>query len=363
MLARVGLRLNPDKTSIRDIRSDVGFDFLGFHHHMVASRKQPGGRFLARWPSDRAMNSIRSRLRDITDRRHVGVDLAVNVGRMNAARHCACHLMNGVGKPCAGEPHARFDKGPLAKRTGCRRHADDAEKPEGPGLVLDRHADQPAAYLTLTSRATSVRYFEKGTERPMVRSGLFADPTFGYLEPVSDQYVIELSDRASSRPSAASDRGSIRMGQVHGWAKHVEIAGNHGWELRPSEMADESTQLARPVRDAMRQVSVDYADHTEVIKLEFNNLRGPFLHVAIGKAEREVAVSNDGETAQHRESASTDFVGNGVGDHTQVVQSRVSENVQFDAVWVTAFQRRCERGARSASWPPILLHDNDIGGE
>ena len=26
---------------------------------------------------------------------------------------CACLTMNGVGKPCAGEPHARFDRGPL----------------------------------------------------------------------------------------------------------------------------------------------------------------------------------------------------------------------------------------------------------
>ncbi len=30
---------------------------------------------------------------------------------------CACLTMNGVGKPCAGEPHARFDRGPLGKLT------------------------------------------------------------------------------------------------------------------------------------------------------------------------------------------------------------------------------------------------------
>ena len=83
-LAKVGLRLHPDKTSIRNIRDGGdGFDFLGFHHHMVKSWKQPDRRFLARWPSDRAMRSIRARLRDITDRRNVGVDLAVTVGRMN----------------------------------------------------------------------------------------------------------------------------------------------------------------------------------------------------------------------------------------------------------------------------------------
>ncbi len=83
-LARVGLRLDPDKTSIRDIRNgDDGFDFLGFHHHMVRSFKQPNTRYLARWPSDRAMRSIRARLRDMTDRRHVGLELAVIVKRMN----------------------------------------------------------------------------------------------------------------------------------------------------------------------------------------------------------------------------------------------------------------------------------------
>ena len=83
-LARVGLLLHPGKTSIRDIRQgDDGFDFLGFHHHMVQSRRWPGSRFLARWPSDRAMRSVRTRLREMTDRRYVGVDLAVIVKRMN----------------------------------------------------------------------------------------------------------------------------------------------------------------------------------------------------------------------------------------------------------------------------------------
>ena len=84
VLGRVGLRLHPDKTSIRDIRQgDDGFDFLGFHHHMVRSFRKLASRFLARWPSDRAMRSIRLRLREMTDRRNVGVDLPVIVGRMN----------------------------------------------------------------------------------------------------------------------------------------------------------------------------------------------------------------------------------------------------------------------------------------
>jgi hypothetical protein len=31
--------------------------------------------------------------------------------------HCACLTMNDVGEPRAGEPHARFDRGPLARKT------------------------------------------------------------------------------------------------------------------------------------------------------------------------------------------------------------------------------------------------------
>lgn len=102
-LSTVGLRLHPDKTSIRNIRDgDNGFDFLGFHHHMVKAWKQPGRRFLARWPSDRAMRSIRARLRDITDRRNVGIDLAVTVERMN-------RTLNGWGNYFKwGNSHDKF---------------------------------------------------------------------------------------------------------------------------------------------------------------------------------------------------------------------------------------------------------------
>ncbi len=36
--------------------------------------------------------------------------------RERPPRDCACLAVNGVGKPGAGEPHARFDRGPLAKQ-------------------------------------------------------------------------------------------------------------------------------------------------------------------------------------------------------------------------------------------------------
>jgi hypothetical protein len=48
-----------------------GLDFLGFHHRWVRSRGVRGKRgvtFLARWPSDKAMQRARDRIRELTAR-------------------------------------------------------------------------------------------------------------------------------------------------------------------------------------------------------------------------------------------------------------------------------------------------------
>jgi hypothetical protein len=47
-----------------------GFDFLGFHHRKVASWKWRGKRYLHRWPSRRAMQGVRDRVKAITAPRH-----------------------------------------------------------------------------------------------------------------------------------------------------------------------------------------------------------------------------------------------------------------------------------------------------
>ena len=75
-LAGLGLHLHPDKTRVAHLTgSEEGFDFLGFHHRMVPSWKRRGRWSLHRWPSDRAMASIRAKVRDRTDRRFVGLDV------------------------------------------------------------------------------------------------------------------------------------------------------------------------------------------------------------------------------------------------------------------------------------------------
>jgi RNA-directed DNA polymerase len=68
-LAPIGLRLHPDKTRIVCLRQGTeGFDFLGFHRHMRKSSNQRGRYYLQKWPSPRAMASIRAKVRDRTPR-------------------------------------------------------------------------------------------------------------------------------------------------------------------------------------------------------------------------------------------------------------------------------------------------------
>jgi RNA-directed DNA polymerase len=83
-LAPLGLQLHPYKTRIVEIRRGVeGFDFLGFHHRMVKSWKQPGRYWLHKWPSPRAMASIRTKVRALTAPSRVGADLGVIVDDLN----------------------------------------------------------------------------------------------------------------------------------------------------------------------------------------------------------------------------------------------------------------------------------------
>jgi hypothetical protein len=72
----LGLELNPDKTRIVCLtRGRQGLDFLGFHLRKVESWRWRGRWYLQRWPSHRAMNTIRARIRAATDRRNVGKQL------------------------------------------------------------------------------------------------------------------------------------------------------------------------------------------------------------------------------------------------------------------------------------------------
>jgi len=63
------LELHPEKTKLVELGvGKGGFDFLGCHFRIVRSVFR-NREYLFRWPSARAMNAIRSRLRELTDRR------------------------------------------------------------------------------------------------------------------------------------------------------------------------------------------------------------------------------------------------------------------------------------------------------
>jgi RNA-directed DNA polymerase len=72
LLADLGLAPKEAKTRIVELTvGGGGFDFLGFHHKLVRARGFQTGRgtvFLARWPSDKAMQHARDRIKELTVR-------------------------------------------------------------------------------------------------------------------------------------------------------------------------------------------------------------------------------------------------------------------------------------------------------
>jgi RNA-directed DNA polymerase len=66
---RLRLTLHPDKTRIVELRVRAdGFNFLGCHLRLVRSCFK-GRTYVFRWPSTKAMQRIRDRIRELTDRR------------------------------------------------------------------------------------------------------------------------------------------------------------------------------------------------------------------------------------------------------------------------------------------------------
>ncbi|HYY44405.1 MAG TPA: group II intron reverse transcriptase/maturase [Actinomycetota bacterium] len=86
ILDMLGLRLHPEKTRIAHLaRGAEGLTFLGFEHRMRESWKQPGRWYLQKWPSRRAMASIRGKIRARTERRFARLPLEWAVEDLNRA--------------------------------------------------------------------------------------------------------------------------------------------------------------------------------------------------------------------------------------------------------------------------------------
>ena len=87
ILAELGLVAKEAKTRIVYLEEGgEGMDFLGFHHRWVraSSRGQRHVLFLARWPSRKAMQHVRDRIRELTDRRRLLLPVKVIVEDVNA---------------------------------------------------------------------------------------------------------------------------------------------------------------------------------------------------------------------------------------------------------------------------------------
>jgi len=88
-LGSLGLRLHPDKTKVVDLREGrEGLDFLGCHFRARMSgrlweQKRIVRYYLHRWPSQRAMNRLREKVRDRTGHNRVGQDIREVIADLN----------------------------------------------------------------------------------------------------------------------------------------------------------------------------------------------------------------------------------------------------------------------------------------
>jgi RNA-directed DNA polymerase len=87
-MGELGLELHPDKTKVVDLREGrEGFDFLGCHFHARVSGRllERGIRryYLHRWPSQRSMKRLREKVKALTSRKRVGMNLPEIIGQLN----------------------------------------------------------------------------------------------------------------------------------------------------------------------------------------------------------------------------------------------------------------------------------------
>ncbi|MDA8310938.1 MAG: reverse transcriptase domain-containing protein [Actinomycetota bacterium] len=89
IMGDLGLSLHPDKTRVVDLREgEEGFDFLGWHFRARMSgklweRERIVHYYLHRWPSERSMKRARARIKAMTGRSQVGMELKAVIARLN----------------------------------------------------------------------------------------------------------------------------------------------------------------------------------------------------------------------------------------------------------------------------------------
>jgi RNA-directed DNA polymerase len=152
LLAELGLELAEDKTRLVCVNEDgEGFDFLGYHHRMVDSFSKPGVRFVARWPSARATQAAKQRIRELTDRRLLLLPPEEVVASLNR------FLIGWGGYFRYGNSTRQFDKidryalARVARLLGARHHTRRTLR-QGRGLLFGRRPDLLPRRLSGTVR-------------------------------------------------------------------------------------------------------------------------------------------------------------------------------------------------------------------
>ena len=82
-------------------------EFLGFHHRLVRAEGRTTGKgvtFLARWPTDKAMQHARNQIRELTDRRRALLPVKYIVEDVNR------FLRGWAGYFRYGNSASRFEK-------------------------------------------------------------------------------------------------------------------------------------------------------------------------------------------------------------------------------------------------------------
>jgi RNA-directed DNA polymerase len=85
VMQRLGLQLHPEKTRMVDLRrGKEGFVFPGCTIRKKRSiLRNPRCHFMHRWPSPKAMNRLRDRVREITNARSSGEDVKQIIAKLN----------------------------------------------------------------------------------------------------------------------------------------------------------------------------------------------------------------------------------------------------------------------------------------
>ena len=85
VMERLGLQLHPEKTRMVDLRrGQQGFVFLGCTIRKKRSiLRNPRAHFMHRWPSPKAMNRLRDRIREMTHARNAGEEVKQIIAKLN----------------------------------------------------------------------------------------------------------------------------------------------------------------------------------------------------------------------------------------------------------------------------------------